>query len=192
MTEPFIDRFKHIILLLIVATLFTTLAYSIGEAITDRPDYADHCGATKPYFYPEKTTTNCTSHQPTDEQYANCQGQEGNLEPIYDDEGCIADYNCNTCQALYDQARKDYRFTLFLVLSLLGITAIILMLLITPGTDTTKWIFNGFLLGGLVSLFIGTVIYYADAPKLLRPVILLVELTLVIFIALRKTTRKKL
>lgn len=176
--------FKYILLMLIVAVLFSVFSFSLGNAFHQRPAYEDFC-ANRPYSYPVESKTNCTFVQPTAAEQANCT-QKAYLEPVYGPDGCIASYVCNACQAELDAAMEGFNLVIFLFMSVLGIAAVIATLSLQSRAEVIEWVLNGFLLGGLISLFVGTVIYFDDAPRYLRPIIMLVELAIVIVVALRK------
>ena len=54
-----------------------------------------------------------------------------------------------------------------------------------------EWVGSGFLLGGILTILVGTVRYFGDMGRYARPIIILVELVLVIYLAYRKLGDKK-
>jgi len=188
------STFNLVLLMLIIAILFSVFSYSLGTAIMAKPQYDDYCEPVTPPR-PFMKEHNCTDHQPTEELITSCQEQGGRLREEYDEQGCITRYTCETCQQEYEQARERFRLLIFMTMSILGLIAIITTLLIEAGEPVKEWVLNGFLLGGLINLFIGTVMYFGDAPRLARPLIILIELVIVIMVSLKKgerrSTRKK-
>ncbi|MFH1408523.1 MAG: hypothetical protein ABIH34_01320, partial [Nanoarchaeota archaeon] len=67
-----------------------------------------------------------------------------------------------------------------------GVVIIIGLYLPAEKNVLNEWIGSGFLLGGLITLFIGTALYFSDFLRWLRPIVILFELGLVIFISYRK------
>ena len=79
-----------------------------------------------------------------------------------------------------------------MVTALLGLVAIILGLYLPKDINSlNEWIGTGFMFGGLISVFIGTARYFQDMHKIVRPIIILIELILVILITYKKLKDKK-
>ena len=182
-------QFKHVLVMLTVAVLFSVLSYSIGTAIHEQPRYEDFCSqSSRPYIAPKE---NCTMPSQNVSQEQECSAKGGNLQPVIGPSGCYESYECDTCSAQLDSAQESFRLVIFLVMSLLGVAAIIAGMLINSKDEIVSWVLNGFVLGGLVTLFIGTIVYFSDAPRFLRPLIMLFELGLIIFLAVRKLGTSK-
>ncbi len=171
--------------MLIVAILFSVFSYSLGNAFVENPDYDDYCGYVERPFLIEKS--NCTYKSPTEEERITC---KGDLEPRYDDSGCASNYECNTCRVELDEVQESFNLVIFLFMSILGLVAVISALIIKSKDEVVVWLTNGFLLGGLISLFVGTIVYFGDAPRFVRPIIMLIELVIVIYIAIKKGEKK--
>ncbi len=175
-------QFKNILLMLVVAVLFSIFAYSLGNAFIENPKYNDFCQdqyLEKPPMQPH----NCTDVEPP-----RCYG---NLKPIIGKDGCIESYACDNCLKGFDTAKEKFNLTIFLFMSILGVLAVVLGLTIHSKSKTRTWLLNGFLLGGLISIFFGTVIYFGNAPRWLRPIIMLVELAIVIIVAIKKSSKEE-
>jgi hypothetical protein len=185
-------KLKFILLMVCVAVLFAIFTFSLGGAFFDKPEYEDYCTNN---YYPAYATpyakgeVNCSTVKPSVELETSCRESKGRIAEKYDNNGCISEYFCELCDAELAHAQEKYHFSLFLAMSILGIIAIITALIIST-TGVKEWILNGFLLGGLASLFIGTIIYFADASQILRPIIMFVELALIIFVAVKKLKDK--
>ncbi len=186
-------EFKNILLMMIIAVLFSVLTYSLGNVHMEKPKYEDYCNET---YYPVMPTKALMKNNTCPEiRIPKC---KGNLKPIINDKGCVKEYECDNCLEKYKEAREKFSLIIFLYMSIIGIIGIITALIKDPGEEakkkekkeTIKWILNGFLLGGLISLFFGTIIYYGSAPRWLRPIIISTELVIVIIVAIRKTTEK--
>jgi hypothetical protein len=135
---------------------------------------------------------NCTPVEPTREEFDACQEKHGDIAYEYDSQGCSQAWSCNTCQYTYNQANEKYRFWQFIIAATFALVAIIIGLYLPAEKNILhEAIGNGLLLGGLVTLFIGTGLSFSTFYKWLRPIIILGELILVIFIAYRKLKAKK-
>lgn len=95
------------------------------------------------------------------------------------------------CQENYDAANEKYNMVVFYVSVLLGLMAIILGLYL-PGhkDDLNLWIGSGFMLGGFFTLFVGTARAYSDLHRIIRPIVLLLELLIVIYVSYKKMGKK--
>ena len=56
--------------------------------------------------------------------------------------------------------------------------------------EVVEWIYSGFLIGGILSIIFGTISYFGDMGRFVKPIVLIVELGLIIFIALRVGKKK--
>ena len=68
--------------------------------------------------------------------------------------------------------------------SVLGFIAVVAGLYLPSAANPLhEWIGTGFMLGGLADIFIGTGMYFSELHRIARPVVILLELVLVIFVA---------
>ncbi|MBU1198887.1 MAG: hypothetical protein KKF46_02995 [Nanoarchaeota archaeon] len=108
------------------------------------------------------------------------------LDNAYVD-GCEIDPFCNYCNAGLDEAREKYGLIVFIISSVMALIAIAVGLLLPVSKNNiNEWIATGFLLGGLITLFVGTARFYADMTRILRPIVILIELAIVIYLAYKK------
>ncbi|MBI2135904.1 hypothetical protein HYU06_02450 [Candidatus Woesearchaeota archaeon] len=186
---------KYIVVLVIIV-LFAILVQSLIEAIYQEPQYDKFCRyyeripkAAYPVAYPLQDEKDRIAHKcqdytkSTEEQIKQCVDSEGQNEYNYDEYGCPTKYECNYCNKNYITSQKKYSLVVFLVSAILGLIAIILGLIL-PSTKNIlhEWVGTGFMLGGIVTLFIGTARYYADMYRILRPIVILIELLIVIYL----------
>ncbi len=95
------------------------------------------------------------------------------------------------CQDEYDLEREKYNLVVFYVSVIFGLLAIILGLYLpSEKDDLNQWIGSGFMVGGFFTLFVGTIRAYGDLHRVLRPVVLLIELLIVIYVAYKKIGKK--
>ena len=96
------------------------------------------------------------------------------------------------CNERYDSAMATHNLYVFYISIIFGLIAIIVGLML-PGhkDDLNQWVGSGFMLGGFFTLFYGTVRAYGDLDRFLRPIVLLIELLIVIYVSYKKIGKKK-
>ncbi len=186
---------RRIAIIFVIAVLYAVLVNAIVDAVYPAPKYDDYC---KQRFYPEKVypaeiKVTCPKYnEPTAEELQKCSDKKGFPDYVRDANGCPTQYiGCNTCQVEFDNANEKYNFYVFLISSVLAIIAIAIALILPTEVSLNEWIATGFMLGGLFSLFYGTARYYQYLGRYLRPVIILFELIIVIFLSYRKLRDSK-
>lgn len=179
---------RKILVIFIVATLFAIFVWAFAEAVYPSPKYEDFC---RQEYFPKAVplrdgaSADCPKISgPSTAEQEGCAGRHGMVQYQYDAE-CPISWACETCQYEYDQAQKQFNYYFFIVSSILGLIAIALGLYL-PATSVNQWIATGFMLGGLISLFIGTARYFGELGRFTKPVIILIELLIVIYIFYKK------
>lgn len=167
--------FEKAITILAIALLYIFFVFSIIEVVNIQPNYSDYCG-TSPR--PNIISNNCPNFVPPPNA---C--NEGYIEYTYNDTGCVVDYTCNTCLLGYETAQNNYNRTFFLLSSFFGIVAIVAGILYPKKME---YITTGFMFGGFMLVFIGTVRYFENMNIYLRPFVMLFELAIVIYAAKKK------
>ncbi|RJQ17283.1 hypothetical protein C4573_04495 [Candidatus Woesearchaeota archaeon] len=175
-------EFKKVLVTIAIAVLFTLFVITLVHALYKNPKYEDFCN--NPYSYPLKIAPEdqCPNISFPQNETAQCTAQRGYLEARYDADGCVSSYECNTCQNLYENARAEFFLYIFIYAAIFGIAGIIFGLYY-KGSD---WLSSGFLFGGLITLFTGTIIYFSELNRLAKPIVMVIELAIVIFVALKK------
>jgi uncharacterized protein (DUF983 family) len=174
---------RKILIIFVIGILYAIFSYSLVDAIHPGPDYEDYCSRLmKPMPMPPRAEPiNC----PVIEE-PEC-GAGGSYFYEYDEKGCPKKITCDYCQLEYDAAKEKYSLFMFVIMSLLGLIAIgIGLFLPKKKHHLHEWVATGFMLGGLITLFIGTAIYYADMARIARPIVILAELILVVYLAYKK------
>lgn len=178
-------------LITIIAILFVLLSFSIVGVIQESPKYEDFCGNE---FFPRKLADNNTScpdfTEPSDLEIKECTEIKGNIEYKYNANGCAISYECNTCWNAFDTAGKEHRLLGFIVTSVLGVIAVLVGLYSKGKEEVVEWIFSGILIGGILSVLFGTVWYFNDMGRFIRPLVLIIEIGLIILIALKSSKKK--
>jgi hypothetical protein len=181
---------RKIIIIFVVAVLFAILVFAVIGAVYPQPEHQDFC---KRGYYPEEKfiqsneKLNCTSVYASVEDQKKCDEKNGIIDYTIGSKGCAVSYECNTCQHEFDLANKKYQLYVFYISAILSLIAIFIGLYLPAKANTlNEWIGTGFMLGGTFSLFFGTAFSYTSLARFEKPIVLLLELGLIIFIAYRK------
>jgi len=175
---------RKILVIFLIGILYTIFSYSLIDSIYPSPEYQDFCRdefMTASMKIQMGYVQNCTVLPEIQ-----C---ERNAIPryTYNSNGCPTAISCDYCQNDYDNARENRNLIVFIFSSALGVIALAIgFLLPQKKNPMNKWIATGFLLGGLITIFIGTAVYYGDMARILRPIVMLLLLVLVIFLAYRQ------
>jgi hypothetical protein len=179
-----LEKVKKLGVVAIIAILFALFSFSLVDLISERPDYIDFCDE---FETPRKLAIaeNCPIvDEPSEDQRISCRESKGSVTYTYDGNGCSIGWECNNCRGLFEESSKEHRFIGFIVTSILGVLAI-LVGLYSKGKEEVGWIFSGILIGGILSVAVGTISYFEDMGRFVKPIILIIEMALIIFIALK-------
>lgn len=168
---------------LVIALLYFFFVYSLIEVVYSAPEYEDYCRSRA---YPLKFggERECPTFIVSQEAVSGCQESGGEMQYTYNETGCATGYECDSCYSEYKTASEKYNKTYFLLSSIFGIIAIVSGLVYSK--KEIEWIINGFMLGGFMLIFIGTIRYFSDMAVFLRPFVMLAEMSIVIYAAYRK------
>ena len=175
---------RKIAIIFVIAVLFAVLSQSLIEAIYPMPKYENFCNNSYPKAYPAyapgDSSKNCSFIDTSQ-----CEKSKGMADFEYNNvTGCPVSFTCNYCQVNYDDANNNYNLFVFIVSSMIGLIGVAIGLFMpTRKNDLNEWIGTGFMLGGLIAIFVGTARYFPDMGRIIRPVIIFIELVIVIFIA---------
>ena len=181
---------RRIVVIFVIAVLFTIFVFSSIEAVYPEPRWDDFCGRgemAKPMML--ERATNCTAIDVPSDYWENCIDEEGRIDYRYDSNGCAISYYCNRCDGEWDNAREHYNMVIFIIATILGLIAIIIALYLPLNNEMNEWIGTGFMLGGLFVLFYGTARYFGDLNRFLRPILILAELLIVIYLSYTKLSK---
>jgi len=189
---------RKIAIIFVIAVLFAILVFTSIAAVYPEPDRLDYCddeARAEPLYPTKQQTANelCPDvTEPSKEENRQCQDLGGYIQWKYDKKNCPETYQCS-CHSDYNAAMDKHSFVSFLVSSILALIAIALGLFLPHQTNSLhEWIGTGFMIGGLFALFFSTGRYFGDLHRFLRPVVILAELIIVIYISYRKLGKKKL
>lgn len=188
------SNIKKYAMFLAVAIIYAVFAFSLINAIFEEPEWNEYCSEFRqPKLAPPELPEECeTIPFPGEAQQNACAEQKGQLELKYGTDNCPQEYYCETCQEEYNQAREKHSFKVFFLASLFAIVAIILGIT-TPlmKGEFANIISPGFIVGGLITLFIGTAIYFGDMGRILRPIVMFIELVIVLYLIYWSVKKKK-
>ena len=181
---------RKIAIVFVIAVLYAIFVNALIGAVYPSPEYEDFCSeryyAEKPRVAPSEITS-CPSYDaPSQEDLDSCSKDKGYPEYNYDSDGCITSYKeCNYCKKEFNVASKKFNLIYFILSSILAVVVIVIGLFLPTKNPLNEWIGTGLILGGLFALFFGTIIYYQHMDRFVKPVIILLELILVIYLTYR-------
>ena len=187
---------RRILVIFVIAILFTVFVNVSIEAIYPSPENEDYCIEERKHPHiPAQAETekfSCPELIIPEELESSCQEQQGEIDYKYDNKDCPITAYCETCHKALDNAQEKYNLIVFLVSAVLGLIALIVGLnLPVKKNQVHEWVGSGFLLGGLITVFTGTVRYFGDMGRYIRPIIIFLELVLVIYLAYKKLGKVK-
>jgi len=180
---------RKVVIIFVIAILFSVLVFSIIEAFYPSPLYEDYCinaniMVDKPYV----SQTTCPDVNISQVDRDACTIKKGNIEYTnYDSNNCPKSYTCNTCNNEFTLAQQQHSRYVFYISAILALIAIFIGLFLPAKENTlNEWVGTGFMLGGTFALFFGTMSSFRFLDRYTRPIVILLELILVIFISYRK------
>ena len=169
--------------------LTTLFSFSLLGFFIKIPLYEDYCNTTYSYYTPYSTPQNCSNFTgPSEEEIKNCLDMNGVIAYFYKND-CVSGYQCQTCSYEYDLALKNYRRYNFIITSIIGIILILAALNTKLSRKMKSWVYSSVMISGISILLISTVDYFSELDRLLKPLILLMELFLIISIARKEITK---
>ena len=182
---------RRVLVIFVIAILFTIFINVTIEAVYPNPEYDDYCeDKFRPPEVPYKSSEfYCSEITISDELMDSC---EGKIEYTYNSNGCPIKAYCETCHLEWEEKEEMYNFIVFIISTIAGLAAIIVGInLPEKKNPLNEWVGSGFLLGGLLTIFIGTARFFGDMGRFVRPIIILLELSLVIYLTYKKLGGKK-
>ena len=188
--------FRRIIVILVIAVLLGILTQVSIDAVYPEPKYDAYCRPTVDAQLanmpkPVRQDFACTNYTPSAELSTTCTPEKGQVQFKYDTNGCVTQAYCETCYKNLEIANEKRGLAVFIVSAILGLIATVIGLYLQPAKNPiNEWVGSGFLLGGLISIFVGTVRYFGNMGRFMKPIIILLELILVIWLAYKKLGKK--
>ncbi|HLD15331.1 MAG TPA: hypothetical protein VJB94_02010 [Candidatus Nanoarchaeia archaeon] len=180
---------KKVSLTIGIAVLFALFIGFAIDAFYSGPDYNDFC-KSRNYPYPEKpyqvyNESLCQKLNYKDPIYTSCTQDIGYVAYDVDENGCQINPYCETCQVKYDAENKIYSRNIFFITAVIGIIAILAGLMYIK----LDAIASGFMFGGILTLIYGTARVFGDLSKVMRVVVLFIELVLLVYIGIKKSKK---
>jgi hypothetical protein len=182
-------RLAMVIGIIVLLPLFLGL---FVDAMYQEPKYNDFCNDTQ-YMYPAKPAmptgnsgspvVNCTYTYDTNQ--SQCYASSGQPRFNYDVNGCETFSWCDYCSNNFSNAQQLYNRNIFFILMPVGLLIVILGIYVV-----VDYIGAGLMFAGLITMFYATVRYFSDMSKLLRAIVVLVELLIILWIGYKKIGRK--
>lgn len=185
------ENLKKILIIFVVAVLFSIFVFTLIDAVYPNPEYKDFCNEKMNEWngreVPIKPGGSDCEEVLVQSVIDECDASEGDIFVRYDGQGCVSSYECSTCQTDYDSARETHALMVFVISAILGLIAIAGgVILPTKKNPLNTWVGTGFMFGGLISIFFGTAMFFGDLHRVWRPVVIAVELGLVLWLAYKK------
>ncbi len=172
-------------IILAVAILYSIFVFSLGNAVIPEPEYPDFCQQSQPPldFNPGiMPRDECPELMPpTQEEIDACPGtMTRDWRSV-----CPERYVCD-CRELEQEFRSTQASIQFWLAIVLGFIAIVAGMMLPSKNELNEWVGAGFILGGLITLFIATAQYWGEIHRIARPIVIALELAVVLWIAYRQ------
>lgn len=154
--------YRQVILALIIAVLIAFFVNATINAFSEGPAYNDYC--TNEVQAPNRMELNSSEYDRAQEEYMQAQEE---------------------CREEYDEARENHSLIVFIVSSISALILIPIGILLPAKRKADTTVSTGILIGGLLTLFIGTTRGWEGIMPEIRPLILLLEIGLVIYLTYR-------
>jgi len=180
---------KKIAMILAITVLLPLFVGLFTDAVYQQPKYENYCNNTY-YDYPKAIPATPTPVTCTD-VYANpevqkCNTDKGTPEFNYDSNNCQVFKSCNYCNVGYTDASQKYNRNIFFVLLPVGLIVVILGLYLL-----VDYLGAGLMFAGLIIMFYATMRYFSDMSKVLRALVILIELLVIMWIGYKKIEHNK-
>ena len=175
---------RKVAIIFVIAILYAIFVFTFVDAVNPGPDRNEYCTDSfeKPRSLIErKQGVDCPDIDPTKEEIMQCSKNLGYIQFDYD-----SSYECS-CKEGFKGLMEKKNLIDFGIYTIFALIAILVGLFLPYEKNTlNEWVGTGFMLGGLITLFIGTARFFGDLARPLRPVVILVELIIVIYISYKK------
>ena len=191
-SKPF-EQLKKFAIIITIGILFAVFAFSIADLIVPTPNYSDYCGDYYGFAYGPRPMpeVDCAEISVPEEFRRECNIEGGSIRYELDDSGCAIDYICETCGLEYNKSRERQQLFSFLIVSLIGLIGIFSGIYINSKDEIKGWLLSGFIIGGLISIFAGTMAYFGSMNEVMRPIVIIGEIILVVWLTLRIQSSSK-
>jgi len=159
--------FRKLLVALVIAVLFAIFVNTSIEAISPSPQYNQFCNDIISGPYPKQVNPSA----PTPAEQAQ-----------------LDDYNAKQkkCNDDLQTAQEKHNFVVFLVSAITGLIAVVIGLYVSVSSPVGMSIASGFILGGLFTIFFGTIGGWGSIQLQVRPLVIFLELAVVIWVAYKQ------
>jgi len=182
---------KELLMALAIAIMAALFVGLLIDAIYTSPKYEKYCDNYEKRVapIPEKIGANKTECPDPYFVYQNeinaCSQEEGFAEFEYNEKGCQVYGECNYCNRDFNEANEKYNRNIFFIITPIAIFAILFGLFY--GMEV---IGSGFMFAGILLLIYSTGRYFSDMSKVMRVVVIGIELLLLLWITKKKLSKK--
>ena len=187
------DEIRKYAIIITLAVLTAIFIFAVAEALTPEAEYPEFCIEAQEAdrdFYPpfprDPGGEQCAdTPEPTQEERAAC---PGNLNLNYN----TCEYQCS-CYEITREHEQQKEQIIFWVAILLAGVAIVTGMLLPAKNPINDWVGSGFILGGVITLFVATIRYWSELDRLARPLVIALEIAIVVWITYKRfaTDKKK-
>ncbi len=174
---------------LAIAVMVALFVGLLVDAVYSAPKYEDFCDNYATRAYPDKfgiNTTQCSDpYFVYQDEVRACENDKGYAEFDYDTKGCQVYSKCNFCNRDFNDANEMYNRNIFFIISPIAVVALLFGLLY--GMEV---IGSGFMFSGILLLVYSTGRYFSNMSKVMRVVVVGIELLLVLWITKKKMGKK--
>ena len=203
-------RFAMVLGVMILLPLFLGLFF---DAAYPSPKYEDFCGGSRLSMPEKMAPESCTqdlqklkcisvkrntdgsemldcepaaSARKCEDVYSSpevreCNDNGGNAMFSTNDSCCQVFESCDYCSKNFNDAQRVYNRNLFFILAPAGLVVIIIGIF-----WAVEYLGAGFMFGGIITLFYATFRYFSDMSKMLRAIVILIELLIIIWLGYKK------
>ncbi len=170
-------------IIIAIAVLFAIFAFSLADAFVPElqyPEYCEEAQETNNYYDPRPVDRDACEDvaEPTQEEIDACPGR---LSMDY--RSCEYTCSCYEIRNEHQELRENITFWFGIIL---GSIAIIAGMLLPRKNPLNEWVGTGFILGGVLTLFIATIRYWGELHAIARPIVIALEIILVLWIAYKR------
>ena len=181
-----LDQLKKFAVIATIGILFAVLAFSISDLILDAPAYDDYCDGYGPTIPRPREGVECEDVVEAPSEFQEeCRRDGGRVSYEVDEDGCAIDYECDTCSRDYSQARESHQMLSFIIVSLIGLAGIFSGIYVKVKDEIAGWLLSGFIIGGLISIFVATISFFSAMDPVIRPIVIIAEIALVSWLTMR-------
>jgi hypothetical protein len=175
---------KKLAMMIVIAILIPLFIALFIDALYSEPQYEDYCDFEQyPRSLPIKEEQDCEFEYSAEQE--ECYASKGIPRFDYDSDGCQVYKECDFCSKDYEEARDVYNRNVFFIFAILSLAIIVAGVYLK-----TDYIGAGLMFGGVITLFYSTIRYMSSMDKMLRALVILMDLIIIIWISYKKIDHK--